>query len=190
MVGVWYGLKYIIIEKNFLLFIYELSLFSFWTEHKGAWYVAALIPLYLIYPLIFKWLDRGQEKLKIYSLILALMLFMIFLPMMNEHLYNHLSRIIIGLISFFIGTIIAKKIKNNASSSFINLFLFGIVLFIVKTLSPLKNISWFSDLAYGFLSISIIFIIVFIIKFFNKSVKRIFVKLGEISLESYLFNIF
>ena len=110
--------------------------------------------------------------------------------MMNEHLYNHLSQIIIGLISFFIGTIIAKKIKNNASSSFINLFLFGIVLFIVKTLSPLKNISWFSDLAYGFLSISIIFIIVFIIKFFNKSVKRIFVKLGEISLESYLFNIF
>ena len=36
--GVWYGLKYLVIENNFLLFIYELSLLSFWIEHKGAWY--------------------------------------------------------------------------------------------------------------------------------------------------------
>lgn len=115
---------------------------------------------------------------------------MILLSMINEHLYNHLSQIIVGMISFFIGTIVAKKIRNNAQSSFINLFLFGIVIFIVKTLSSLKNISWLSDLAYGFLSISIIFVFVFIIKFFNKSIKRILVKLGEMSLESYLFNIF
>lgn len=57
--GVWYCIKYIVIEHSIGSFLFELSTLSYWIEHKGAWYVAALVPIYLIYPFFYKWADMG-----------------------------------------------------------------------------------------------------------------------------------
>ena len=48
--GTWYGLLDLLIERNPALFLYDISTLSFWLEHKGAWYVAMLIPVYLLFP--------------------------------------------------------------------------------------------------------------------------------------------
>lgn len=48
MAVTWYGVKYLIIEKDFFHFLWETSLLSYWFEHRGAWFVAMLIPAYLI----------------------------------------------------------------------------------------------------------------------------------------------
>lgn len=39
-------------NENVWYFIKLLSTFSFWIDHKGAWYIALLIPLYLVSPLM------------------------------------------------------------------------------------------------------------------------------------------
>lgn len=51
-------LLYITVEndENMWYFIKLISTISFWTDHIGAWYIALLIPLYFISPLI-KWFN-------------------------------------------------------------------------------------------------------------------------------------
>lgn len=62
--GIWYGIKYLIIDFYPINFLYELSTLSFWFEHRGAWYVAMLIPVYLCYPFYYKLIERKQRGLR------------------------------------------------------------------------------------------------------------------------------
>lgn len=95
--GVWYGIRYLICEEgNIVQFLYELSTLSFWKEHKGAWYVAAIIPIYILYPLLFKWLEKGKRALKTGLLIALVLLSAFYILNINMQLYNHLSQIIVG----------------------------------------------------------------------------------------------
>lgn len=43
-------------------FLYTFSTIRFWTEHVGAWYVALLIPLYLITPFLFHLITRFKHR--------------------------------------------------------------------------------------------------------------------------------
>lgn len=49
----WYGTKYLFIQHDITEFFYELSTLSFWIDHQGAWYVAMLLPIYLVFPWFF-----------------------------------------------------------------------------------------------------------------------------------------
>ncbi len=69
-------------------------------------------------------------------------------------------------------------------------FFFGIVLFVVKTITPLKRIQLFCDIAVGMLSISIIFLYIIFLEHCGNLCRKKLIKIGSISLESYLFNIF
>lgn len=95
--GLWYGIKYLICGKGDIAqFLYELSTLSFWIEHKGAWFVAAIIPFYLFYPLLFKWLENGRRILKTSILIFVILLFAFYLSKINLGLYIHLSQVLVG----------------------------------------------------------------------------------------------
>lgn len=95
--GLWYGIRYLICENgNIVQFLYELSTLSFWKEHKGAWYVAAIIPIYIIYPLLFRWLEKGKKKLKTGLLIVLILLTALYISNVDIQFYTHLSQIIVG----------------------------------------------------------------------------------------------
>ncbi len=65
--GLWYGIKYLIFERGKIVkFLYELTTLSFWNEHLGAWYVALLIPLYLIYPFYYNYIESKKRHKYIY----------------------------------------------------------------------------------------------------------------------------
>lgn len=63
--GSWYGVKCLIFQRDTLGFLYELSTLSFWIDHQGAWYVAMLIPVYLIFPYFFDWIEGSSGKQKL-----------------------------------------------------------------------------------------------------------------------------
>lgn len=47
-------LKNYLANGDWLMMFYNLSTLSFWSHHQSAWYVALLIPLYLLSPLFYK----------------------------------------------------------------------------------------------------------------------------------------
>ena len=108
----------------------------------------------------------------------------------NLLLYIHLSQVLVGMIIFIIGDYVASSIYMNTFNCK-KLLLFSIIFFIVKTLTPLKNNAFISDLAAGFLGIVIVILgSLFLRKFSFKRIKKILKIIGEYSLESYLYNIF
>lgn len=189
--GFWYGIKYLICGKGDVAqFLYELSTLSFWIEHKGAWFVAAIIPFYLFYPLLFKWLENGRRVLKTSILTSLILLFAFYLSKINLGLYIHLSQVLVGGgVIFLIGSCVAESIKINSFNGG-RLFIIGVILFVIKSITPLKEIQLFCDISVGMLSISLIFIFNIFIKYCDNLCRILLVKVGSISLESYLFNIF
>lgn len=90
---------------------------------------------------------------------------------------------------FLIGNYVAENVKlNKFSGKYI--FIFGLVFFVIKSVTSLKKIHIFCDMSVGMLSISVIFIFIPFIKSLGKVYRDILVRIGSISLESYLFNIF
>lgn len=90
---------------------------------------------------------------------------------------------------FLIGCCAAESIKVNSFNGG-KLFIFGIILFVIKSITSLKEIQLFCDISVGMLSISLIFIFNIFIKYCGNLCRILLVKVGSISLESYLFNIF
>ena len=90
---------------------------------------------------------------------------------------------------FLVGNYVAESIRRDTFKSRV-LFIAGLVLFAIKSVTSLKKIQIFCDMSVGMLSISIIFIINIFIKYSGRLCRCMLVKVGSISLESYLFNIF
>ena len=58
----YYLFRMIVDRDGWLHFFGNLTTFSFWTRHEGAWFVAMLIPLYLLAPLIAKIIDIQNHR--------------------------------------------------------------------------------------------------------------------------------
>lgn len=64
-------------------FFYHLSGLSFWGEHEGMWYIDLLIPLYLVTPLIGRFIDKAKYRLFPASIWICLILVISAAPMSN-----------------------------------------------------------------------------------------------------------
>ena len=105
--GIWYLIKYLIILKDPINFIYELSTVSFWLEHRGAWYVAMLIPVYLVFPFIYLWIEQsGKYRLhKTVVLLTVNLLGGIALFFDDASLFDHLRSVWCSLFSLLLESI-------------------------------------------------------------------------------------
>ena len=48
----WYTFRLIIYHESITTFFLNITTFNYWLYHKGAWFVAVLLPLYLISPIL------------------------------------------------------------------------------------------------------------------------------------------
>lgn len=189
--GLWYGVKYLFIQQDIISFLYELSTVSFWAEHKGAWYVAMLIPLYLIYPWYHDWLEKGNRNIKIVIIGISWLVLTVMISFFNPALYEHLSQVLSSILIFIVGNYIAEKIYNKKYNP-IWLFIFSLVFFIGKTLlTTIVNNVVISSLAAAFLGVALTIGLAWTLDktnviFVNKTLGF----LGKYSLELYLTNIF
>lgn len=192
IVGVWYAVKYCFILKEPLLFLYELSTLSFWCEHKGAWYIAMLFPVYFVFPFYFQWLEMDQNKRRnktIFALAVNSVIGIV-LYSCNQEFFTHISGVWCCLYFFIYGAFIGKSMKERCFND-MPVLLFGIAIIAIKTLIPLlRNYTPLTLFAYAMAGITVAVISSRVFDALElKLVKRITGFLGEYSLEIYLSNL-
>lgn len=188
--GTWYGIYDLLIQGRPLLFFFDLSTLSFWAEHKGAWYVAMLIPVYIIFPYFYDWSEKKHRKIKVLGSLWGIMMFSFVCSLFLPDLYDHLSQVFSSIIIYLIGYYYAgRSTKSNRDG--IVLSIFCLVLFTIKAGSPAKNLTFISNLTWGMLGIPITFSIAWVLYTFRcRWLDSIMGFFGKYSLEMYLWNIF
>lgn len=188
--GTWYGLKYLIIEQDVVGFLYELSLLSFWLEHRGAWYIAMLIPAYLIFPWFYEWAETGNRNKKIFGCLTILIMLSLIVDFTLPELFKHISQVLCSYIVYLIGYYEAKKIKNGEFNG-ISLSILCTVLLIVRTVTPLRQIASISSIIWAMFGIPLLVIFAWILNQMKCIPINVFLGFwGKYSLEMYLWNIF
>lgn len=172
----------------------ELMVFStinFWLYHVGAWYVALLIPLYILTPFIYKILELGN-RVFIASLIVIIIITIcmlkidMFTGVIHETLRN-LQWAFGRVPSFIIGMAMAPLIKKGVKFNIFVLIIIPLILYMVIHLFIDKNTPTQWCLVLPVLSVFIIFISK--IKELS-SIYKFVTWMGVVSLESYLANIY
>lgn len=192
----WYGIKYLVIQHDVLGFFYELSTISYWINHQGAWYVAMLIPVYLVFPWFYDWIEggakqqKGSRDIKIIAVGLAVLVGTFIVSVSNYQLYSHLAQIFFSVLVYIIGYYFADKVLAGEYKGYL-LSTICIVLFVVKSITPLKEIDFVSSLSRNLFAIPIINVSTyFLAKINSKPINDFLAFFGRHSLEMYLCNIF
>lgn len=185
----WYGINDLIINGSLLLFLYDLSTLSFWIDHQGAWYVAMLIPVYLTFPWFYDWAEKNKNVRVYLSFVIAIALSAIcstILPNMYEHLAQVFSSITVYLIGYWYAGLNSKSNRNSLIISGVCL-----LIFMIKSLTPLKNIDFIAILTWTMLGIPFTFLFAYLLDRLDAEfINIVLAFFGKYSLEMYLWNIF
>lgn len=191
----WYGIKYLFILHDAFGFFYELSTLSFWFEHQGAWYVAMLIPVYLLFPWFYDWVENcRQSKLtrnvKIIACGLVISVIAFTISILFPQLYSHLSQVFSGVIIYVIGYYYAGKVVEGKYNGYL-ISVFCIAFYIVKAITPLNHFDFVNSVSWSLLAIPIITAASwFLSKVRMRFIDSVLDFFGRYSLEMYLWNIF
>ena len=181
-----------ILQNDFCLeqWLLELSTISFWVQHKGTWFVALIIPIYLISPFVYKLFQFTSRKLIVCMLLITSIMVLtsheVYPSEASQYeLIDNLQWAFGRSISFIIGMYFAFLAMKEMS---INIFLVisvNIVIFVVlRFAAPL----WFRNWCY------VIPIIASLCYLFSITKKCVWLSnaccwMGVISFESYLTNV-
>lgn len=75
--------KGMFLGNSLLSILGDISTLSFWTRHRGAWFVALIIPLYLIAPIIYKLFRRASSDMNKFLIMISLVGLCVFLSLYN-----------------------------------------------------------------------------------------------------------
>ena len=164
--------------SDFLLYITTLE---FWIHHRGAWYVAMLFPLYFLTPSIVRVVNTYKSRVITVSVLMMLLLVFSYIPSENEIIRN-IQSLTSRVPIFILGIGIASYVKN------------GYVLNAIKTCFIVLGgfLIWhYCNFLLGG-GIAIICLIGIIMDFICKCkpINKTFSFMGNMSLESYLTNIY
>ena len=170
--------------------LYEFSTIAFWVRHTGMWYVALLIPLYLLTPFLYKLLESTSHRIKLAIFLITLVLILCNLDIHSE---NNLAMNVIKnvqwafgrTVSFIFGMAIAPAVKQGIKVNGLYIVLTTIIL--VPTLRLLGFGYYWSLFAVMILCFVTILDAHFPLKGRTYSFLQF---MGVISLESYLSNVY
>lgn len=188
---IWYC---VINHLGIIDFFSYITLLSFWTDHFGPWFIAFLIPLYIISPLYYKVISRSR----IFGFLMCLLLVfaslaLSIIPFRNYcidcHVIDNIQFCIQRAPGFIIGMWVAYYVKAGVSIS----YLWFLTLPIVYLLFPLCH---FTGLMFRGWIVGSIFLILLTLTFSlisrmfegDSKVMKILAIIGTSTLEIYLFN--
>lgn len=189
--GLFYFWLYFIVDFRPMEFFYELSLVSFWIEHKGAWYVAMIIPVYILFPFLYHVMENTKSR-KILTVLLVSVSISVALVIniTLPYLYNHLINVLVGIPVFIIGCYCGESVYNQKSIPVAILLIFFFLL-PMKSFFDLGEMNIIIGLSYSFFAVAACVVFAVFLDLFNcKKINDILSFIGNISLEMYLFNIY
>lgn len=166
------------------------STVRFWTHHVGMWYVALLVLLYPLTPLLFWGLEYSKRRILTILVLITTLLVLTHIPVKDTG--DVTNAIIINLqwafkrtVSFILGMYIAPYVKQGIKVNTIYIIgasAMGCVLF--HFLMKEVFYSWLYVLPL------LIILCIFFEKLSDKSrLSQFFLWMGDVSLESYLWNV-
>lgn len=195
LAAVAYAILDLWLKHDFGGFFLDLTCVSFYTKHIGAWYVAVILILYMVYPLLHV-LSKINQKVPV---IIALGIGVAYCVLTSDtpfsgnaaySLESHWGGIVAGSIAFLIGQYCAPKIKNNQKYNVRCLLVLFVVWIVGKFIW--KNMPEKLEVIF-YMFLGIIGVFAWPIVFEKIRLQRLMNllnKIGGISLELYLTNIY
>ncbi len=166
--------------------LFELSTISYWINHRGAWFIAMLIPVYAITPVHYR-ICKKVNRPVLYSMTLIGLVVLV--SALNWPLESSKGQIVVANIkqvlyhlpSFFVGFMLAPFALQGEKISVLWMSIAPIVVVLI-----MKYMQW----GYWpeFLVLPFVLICCWIIRISGKYMSSFLNFFGRISLESYLFN--
>lgn len=122
---IWYSIENGIGISGFL---YHISFVSYWTEHIGLWFLAFLIPLYLVTPLLYKLLS-SRHRYIVLSVLLVFFMFFSVCDIGNSILVTNIQSCLSRIPCYLIGLSIGNDVRESKQSCLI--YIIPIILYIV-----------------------------------------------------------
>ena len=189
IIGVpFYFWQEIVIYQRPIHFFTKIFLVEYWISGKGhVWYLSVLIPLYLVFPVLYRILNQGKEKLIIVTT--GWIIFDILLHQIATSYCSVIENMFTSVFAFLFGMLVADRIDfvGKRDGFFV---IGGILLFpIVTILTEGNNI--LVRYCSCFVGISMSFILAYIFQKISGGVLWRGIKLiGAYSLELYITNVF
>ena len=166
------------------------STLRFWTHHDGMWYVALLVLLYPLAPLLYRALNLSKNRAAIAIILIALILIITHIPV--EKTGDLTNSIILNLqgafkrtVCFIIGMYIAPYVKQGYKAN-------ALYILAIAALGCVLFHLLMKEVFYAWLYVlPILFAFCYILeRISEKSIANIFLLwIGAASLESYLTNV-
>lgn len=191
----FFGYHDLLVSGNIGQFVKDISMYSFWAEgNRAVWFIALIVPLYVVYPGIFKVINSDHFLIKIGLLICAVYVGMVILKMTDPKAYVKIEIALTRIPIFLIGGIIGRLVYEKAPLRvWLKFLLFGIVIFALYAFGH-KNfavISWKAYRAYfSVFSVAFVYwIAVWLSCISCESFNALLRKVGGMSLELYLAHV-
>ena len=187
--------KDLILCGDFLLFIRDFTLITFWNEgYRAFWFIAFIIPLYLLYPFIHKFLiDTKYPLLRVVSTICFIYICLSYLKDFDWRIYKNLEIALTRIPIFLLGAYLGKmSYEGKDLSHLFKLFIViggGIGLLIIGPDFDKTNWKYFRVLTL-LIGLTFPFLLALVLNFLEcERLKKMFEYFGNISLELYLTHV-
>ena len=177
-------------NQSWLDFFLHFSTVDFWLNHRGAWYIAMLLPLYLLSPLLFECIHRFKNTIVPGIILIMLLYCFSLLPCLGNSsvvsIIKNLQTCCLRIPAFIFGMLLFpyvrehKTITNKCVVTFV-LICFVLMAFL-RVLGP----------RYEFPLLILIPLVICLLLIMShlKSRLKFLAFMGTISLESYLTNVY
>lgn len=194
--GVYWLYTCVVLKHNILQFIKNITLYSFWFEgNRAVWFIALMIPLYILYPLLFKYVLNNRSINRIFYIVsLCLIVYVIcgLLKYFDPHCFKMieiaLTRIPVFLLGSYCGILAYenKEIKSNIKLLSFLIVIMGIGYFYIYFIDIVKIFR----ISYLLLGPSIALWLAISLEIIsNRKINILLSNWGGLSLELYLSHI-
>lgn len=178
----YYFIEWLVFNQSIGRLLLNITTLSYWVFHAGAWFVAAIIPLYLIIPIYG--LSERRNWLKLVIVCVIIVLFCTLMPVKGDphSFWENIRFVMYRLPIFFLGYTVAPYVKANRKINGFVILLGGAILTtIIYFILPRMFL-------FNLIAIPVILVSCILLEYLVW-LRFIFSFFGEISLESYLLNI-
>ena len=173
---------------NVLDFFSHLSMIGFWIENFGAWYLAVLIPLYIVAPFVGKFIEGRKHRTAVaWLIVISVFVICVIGKGFSTGVLNNVFSRFRHSAAFFVGYGLGKAVQDKRSVSWWICPAFA-VLFLLLTRLPNRF-----GFAYLVLYIPLAMLLCAVASVAHKHVRwldKVLCFCGKRSLELYLTNIF